>query len=99
MGRGIRAAEFFGCPFCVRSFYSFWRHRCFRVFPGSGVNTILQDQRPPVSLDAMQAPLQPVEIKDLKQSLEEELERLKTLALKIERAVGAARVSEIIEKA
>ena len=47
----------------------------------------------------MQTPLQPGELKELKQSLEEELERLRSLALKIERAVGATRVSEIVEKA
>ena len=47
----------------------------------------------------MPTPLQPGELKDLKQSLEEELERLKGLALKIERAVRATRVSEAIENA
>ena len=47
----------------------------------------------------MQTPIQPGELKELKLSLEEELERLKSLALKIERAVGATRVSEAIEKA
>ena len=47
----------------------------------------------------MQTPIQPGELKELKLSLEEELERLKVLALKIERAAGATRVSAAIENA
>jgi len=46
----------------------------------------------------MQAPPQAVDLKDLKQSLEEELQRLKVLAMKIERAMQAVRVSEVSEK-
>jgi DnaJ-domain-containing protein 1 len=47
----------------------------------------------------VQTPLQAVDLKELKRSLEDELERLKVLSLKIERAMESARFSEMIEKA